>query len=265
MTPQQHVDRFVAKYNGVYIDEDKYYGSQCWVAVARYAREEYGCPAFPTGSGGAEGLFRLYSQPIPQYFDKVTRDQLQPGDIVVWSSDFYPPWGHTAIVWQREGNTLFVLEQDGSKDPNGDGKADGVSYIAQRIITNKVAGGLRPKGGFIMNDKQANDLALAIGLALMFSESEINSPWHYNLAARARNIKGDPMNYPQALLMDKEVGYNSPHFQNMLWKAVHFDEEVNKAYERGKAEAGGGSDVNFIPVAAVDGVPTLFVKSNKEG
>lgn len=263
MNPQQHADNFVAEYNGVYINEDAAFGSQCWDVVARYAREEFGCPYFPTGSGGAEGLYRLFQQPIPQYFDKVSRDELAPGDIVVWSADFYPPWGHTALVWRREGSTLFVLEQDGSKDVNGDGNADGVSYIAQRIITNKVAGGLRPKG-LSMNDKQANDLALAIGLALMFSEAEINSQWHYNVSARARNIKADPYAYPAALLLDKEVGYNSPHFQQLLWKAVHFDEEVNKAYERGKAE-NGSTGPQYVPVAQVDGKPTLYQQKPKEG
>lgn len=151
MTPAQHADRFVANNVGVYIDEDRSYGSQCWDVVAKYARVEYGCPSFPTVSGGAEGLYRIFAYPIPNFFDKVSRDDLRKGDIVVWSADFYPPFGHTAVVWSREGNTIFVLEQDGSKDPNGDGKADGVSYIAQRTITNKVAGGLRPKGGDTMS------------------------------------------------------------------------------------------------------------------
>lgn len=140
-------DAFVAKYNGKYIDEDKYYGSQCWDVVARYARECWGCSPFPTGSGGAEGLWRLFYKPIGDFFDKVPASELKPGDIAVWNSTFYPPFGHTALVWRREGGTIFVLEQDGSKDPNGDNIADGVAYIAQRTITSKLSGGLRPKKG----------------------------------------------------------------------------------------------------------------------
>lgn len=146
MNNAQHAEQFIAKYQGQYIDEDKYYGSQCWDLVARYAREEFGCPSFNTGSGGAEGLWRIFANPIPQYFDKVSRDDLQAGDIVVWDASFYPPSGHTALVWRRDGGTVWVFEQDGSKDYNNDGKADGVAYIAQRAITSKVYGGLRPKG-----------------------------------------------------------------------------------------------------------------------
>lgn len=144
------VDSFVAQYNGEYIDEDNWYGSQCWDLVARYAREKWGCPRFPTGSGGAEGLYRLFLSPIPDYFYKVPASELQPGDIAVTTASFYPPSGHTFLVWRREGNTLWCFEQDGSRDYNGDGKADGVAYLVQRNITSKIAGGLRPKGAITM-------------------------------------------------------------------------------------------------------------------
>lgn len=139
-------DAFVARWNGEYIDEDGWYGSQCWDLVARYAREEWGCPSFPTGSGGAEGLYRLFLAPISQYFDRVPASDLRKGDIAVWDASFYPNAGHTALVWERTGpNSIRVLEQDGSKDPNRDGKADGVSYVADRTLY-KVSGGLRAKG-----------------------------------------------------------------------------------------------------------------------
>lgn len=145
MTNAEHADEFVAKNIGQYIDEDKSFGSQCWDVPARYAREEYDCPSFPTVSGGAEGLFRFFANPIPQYFDKIAGSDLQKGDVGVCDSSFYPPWGHTFLVWEREGDTVWCFEQDGSKDPNGDGIADGVAYLVQRKITSKM-NGLRPKG-----------------------------------------------------------------------------------------------------------------------
>lgn len=234
MTGQQASDEFVAQYNGQYIDEDRYYGSQCWDVVARYAREKWGCPSFPTGSGGAEGLFRLYQNPIPQYFDKVSRDDLQPGDIVVWSSDFYPPWGHTALVWRRDGNTLFVLEQDGSKDPNGDGIADGVSYIAQRIITSKVAGGLRPKGANMEPTVQTADEAAELFRGVFMREptqDEINSMigryWKERIVYLRTSAAGQQIyaTYYGAVKNEQELATYKLHASNL---------EKDLAAERGK-------------------------------
>lgn len=146
MTQAQAADDFVGRYQGVYIDEDNSFGSQCWDLVARYAREMWQCPYFPTVSGGAEGLWRYFSDPIPKYFEKVLSTDLKKGDIVVWDKTFYPPYGHTALVFERIGpNSILVFEQDGSRDQNGDGNADGVSYLVVRSLS-KVNGGLRPKG-----------------------------------------------------------------------------------------------------------------------
>lgn len=136
---------FVNKYNGVHIDEDGYYGAQCWDVSARYAREVVGCPSFPTGSGGAEGLFRLFSNPIPQYFDKIANNtsdanQLpQPGDVIVWQASFSPPYGHTAVVISADPTGPTVLEQNGN-NPGG------VAYIKKRNWVG-VSGWLRPKKG----------------------------------------------------------------------------------------------------------------------
>jgi len=60
------IDQFIAQTNGTHVDEDGYYGAQCWDLVAKYARVVVGCPSFPTGSGGAEGLYRIFADPIPQ-------------------------------------------------------------------------------------------------------------------------------------------------------------------------------------------------------
>lgn len=143
MTPAQKADAFVNKYNNTHIDEDGYYGAQCWDVVARYAREQYGTPSFPTGSGGAEGLYRLFQNPIPQYFDRIANNKSDPnqlpskGDIIVWDSSFSPPWGHTAIVLGADSSGVTVFEQNGN-NPGGN------AYIKKRGWTG-VSGWLSPK------------------------------------------------------------------------------------------------------------------------
>lgn len=138
-----NVDQFIAKYNGVHIDEDGYYGAQCWDVVARYAREVVGCPSFPTGSGGAEGLYRLFQNPIPQYFDRIANDPNDPnqlpqkGDVMVWTAAWSPPYGHTALVISADSSGPTVLEQNGN-NPGG------AAYIKERNWTG-VYGWLRPK------------------------------------------------------------------------------------------------------------------------
>ena len=140
-----NTDQFVAKYNNTHIDEDGYYGAQCWDVVARYAREVVGCPSFPTVSGGAEGLFRLFGQPIPQYFDKIANNVNDPnqlpqkGDVIVWHASFGPPWGHTALVISADSSGPTVLEQNGN-NPGGS------AYIKKRNWSG-VSGWLRPKKG----------------------------------------------------------------------------------------------------------------------
>ncbi|CAB4183052.1 CHAP domain containing protein [uncultured Caudovirales phage] len=152
------VDDFISTYNGVHIDEDGYYGAQCWDVSARYAREVVGCPSFPTGSGGAEGIYRLFQEPIPQYFVRIANDPKDPdqlpqkGDVAVWQASFSPPYGHTALVISADSSGPTVLEQNGN-NPGG------VSYIKKRGWTG-VSGWLRPKiqGGLIMNEESGAEL-----------------------------------------------------------------------------------------------------------
>lgn len=135
-----NVDQFVAKYNNTHIDEDGYYGAQCWDVVARYAREVVGCPSFPTGSGGAEGLYRLFQNPIPQYFDRIANNPNQipqKGDVIVWGASFSPPYGHTALVISANTAGTTNLEQNGN-NPGGN------AYIKTRNWVG-VSGWLRPK------------------------------------------------------------------------------------------------------------------------
>lgn len=233
-------DAFVAKYNGVYIDEDHYYGSQCWDVVARWAREVWGCPYFPTGSGGAEGLYRLFIEPIPTFFDRVPAGDLKKGDVVVWSADFYPPYGHTALVWERDGNTIFVLEQDGSKDFNSDGNADGVSYIAQRTITSKVAGGLRPKGANMSaSDTIVDDQVITLIVSL--------GEYREATAGDLGTHRGQPV---AALL---RTFINAPRHAEQQFKIADYD-RLKAEFEQYKKDnpVGGGGD--FVPASQ------LFIK-----
>jgi hypothetical protein len=149
-----NVDQFIAESNGVHIDEDGYYGAQCWDLVAKYARVVVGCPSFPTGSGGAEGLFRLFQDPIGQYFDRIPNDASNPnqlpqkGDVIVWQASFSPPYGHTALVVSADSSGPTVLEQNGN-NPGG------AAYIKKRSWVG-VSGWLRPKTkqrGMMMVDR----------------------------------------------------------------------------------------------------------------
>lgn len=158
------VDQFVARHPK-HIDEDGYYGAQCWDVVAAYAREVFNCTPFPTGSGGAEGLWTVFANPIPQFFDKVTGGY-KKGDIIVWKGSFSPPWGHTALCLGFDGTTLTVFEQNGN-NPGGD------PYTIKRSL-NGVYGALRPKGNN-MNKDQAAKLALFTRLLSFESVDEANS------------------------------------------------------------------------------------------
>lgn len=141
------IDQFIQKYDGVHINEDGYYGAQCWDVAARYAREVVGCPSFPTGSGGAEGIYRFFTSPINKYFtrvanDKNNPDQLPPkGAIIVWNGTFSAPWGHIAVVINATQAGIDVLEQNGD-NPGG------YAYITKRTWHKAIDGWLVPiKGG----------------------------------------------------------------------------------------------------------------------
>lgn len=176
MTPAEKAAAFAAE-NPKHIDEDGYYGAQCWDVVARYARVKYGAAPFPTGSGGAEGLYRLFdtNQPTPQFFDKKPASEAQAGDIAVFPASFSPPWGHTAVILERNGNALKVFEQNGNY-PDGD------PYVTTRYVS-QLSGVLSPKDkGETMPTSQEVVNQFRRFLGYDPTQEQINiytsAPWH---------------------------------------------------------------------------------------
>jgi len=110
---------------GNYIDVDGYYQGQCWDLAAHYAREVVGCPSLPTGSGGAEGVFRLHQAPIEQYFTLVANNpndanQLPPaGALIVYGPTAGNPYGHIEIVMGANTAGVDVIYQDGFNPTQG--------------------------------------------------------------------------------------------------------------------------------------------------
>lgn len=200
------VDAFV-KRHPTHIDEDGYYGAQCWDVVAAYAREVFNCPSFPTGSGGAEGLYRLFQDPIPQYFDKV-QGNYKKGDIIVWTKEWSAPYGHTALCLGFDGTTLTVFEQNGN-NPGGD------PYTIKRSLTG-VSGALRPKGNK-MNKEQATEAALYARLLGFNTVEKANTASTDDV----NHILADP-GYVGGLLKQLYLG----EWQVPAWKANRFDELV---------------------------------------
>lgn len=156
---EQKALEFRDQYNNTHIDEDGYYGAQCWDVVARYAREKYGCPSFPTVTGGAAGLFTNTAGIISQYFDRVANNpndanQIPPnGAIIVWGTVWSPPYGHTAIkLAGGVGQNMTVFEQNGN-NPGGN------AYQKSRNYTG-VIGWLVPKEG-AAEMKIANNITYA--------------------------------------------------------------------------------------------------------
>lgn len=213
-----NIDQFVTETNGQHVDEDGYYGAQCWDLVAKYARVVVGCPSFPTGSGGAEGLYRIFADPIPQYFTRVSGGY-KKGDVIVWQASFSPPYGHTALCLDFDGTTLTVLEQNGN-NPGG------VSYIKQRSLVG-VSGALRPKGNS-MNKDQAAKLALYIRLLAFESVDEANS----HSADDVAHILADP-GYAGAIAEAVYAG----EWQVPAYKAGHYDELSGQFEEFKKSDA----------------------------
>lgn len=105
---------FVQKYNGKKVDFDGAFGAQCVDLFRQYNKDVYGLPH--TGVvEGAKDLFLGYDQlPVERrYYEVVNKDEIIPGDVVVWDGTTTNEYGHVAIVLGILDDNIIVFEQDG--------------------------------------------------------------------------------------------------------------------------------------------------------
>ncbi len=105
---------FVRKYNGKKVDFDGAFGAQCVDLFRQYNKDVYGLPH--TGVvEGAKDLFLGYDQlPVERrYYEVVNKDEIIPGDVVVWDGTTTNEYGHVAIVLGILDDNIIVFEQDG--------------------------------------------------------------------------------------------------------------------------------------------------------
>lgn len=101
---------FVNKYNGKYIDYDGYYGPQCWDLGQFYFTEVLGLPDYILGGSGlvSNMLYPPKRAVMDEFFDEVSTNQMQQGDVVIWE------YGHIAVYdhWDERGVWFFSQNPD---------------------------------------------------------------------------------------------------------------------------------------------------------
>lgn len=181
---------------------------------------------------------------------EVSAAQAKPGDVVCYE---YGQYGHTGTL--LAGSRLF---QQNANVTGAKRKvlADGTVVYSVVIVPLWASlGGVAPKfyrlktfkEGAGMDIETARYEAQRIGLLGHMTEAEITPEW---VEYHAKNMVANPK-YAAALA--KQL-YEGAKWQNDVWKAVHFEEEVQKAYQKGLAEAGGGK---FKPA------PQLYVEDKE--
>lgn len=102
-------NEFKNKYNGKYLDYDKSYGNQCWDLAQFYFTECLGLPdTILKGCGYVKNM--LVPPKIDlllEYFDEVSRFEMQPGDVAIWD---YNPGGHIAIFDNYDGRAWYFSQ-----------------------------------------------------------------------------------------------------------------------------------------------------------
>ena len=127
------LNEFYKKYNGKNIDTDNYAGAQCVDLIKAYFKEVLNVPVKAYGNAINYWTSFEKHKELTSNFEKVN-GLPKKGDIVIFN---YAPYGHIAIVWSINGNTLTVFEQ------NRTGKHD--KCALGKYTTNKVKGYLRHK------------------------------------------------------------------------------------------------------------------------
>lgn len=99
------------------LDVDGFYGAQCWDQYADYCRY-LGVPfAYCTTTGYVRDIWEnRRSNGMLNYFDEYPRDQVQPGDILVFQARNQTPWSHigTAASVNTNGQVLVLGQNQGS-------------------------------------------------------------------------------------------------------------------------------------------------------
>ena len=110
-----NLNEFVKKYNGLCVDFDHAYGSQCVDLFRQYSKDVNGTPH--TGAvEGAKDLFLSYDKLTEEkkWYKKVTRG-FKSGDVLVWDKTSTNRYGHVAILLAEMNDDFIVFEQNGFK------------------------------------------------------------------------------------------------------------------------------------------------------
>lgn len=99
---------FVNKYNGKYVDFDGSYGSQCWDLAQFYFRDVLNLPrSILDGCGLVSNmLVPPKRQVLDTYFDEISTNKMQQGDVVIWE------YGHIAIYDHYDENGVYFFSQN---------------------------------------------------------------------------------------------------------------------------------------------------------
>lgn len=101
-------EKFKEKYDGKYLDFDKYYGNQCWDLAQYYFTECLDVPSWVLSGSGlvSNMLYPPKRNDLDQYFDEVSIYSMQQGDVVIWE------YGHIAIYDHWDGNYCYFFSQN---------------------------------------------------------------------------------------------------------------------------------------------------------
>lgn len=201
----------VAKYN------DGQYKGECVSLINQYC---YRVLAIPAEAWGHAKDWATNPAPLT-HFDKV--GSVQAGDVLVYGATSGNPYGHIEIALGG-GQAL-------GQNRNLDGKVRVATMLTNysAILRSKNGG-----GDNMGTEQDARDLAFQIGLEGHASLEELTPSWVNDNGGRI--YKGG---FKYAAAMSKQITEGAT-WQEANWWLVHHEEELKKAYEKGKAEAGGG-------------------------
>lgn len=130
---------FKEKYNGKYVDTDNFPKEpgnkyQCFDLAQQYFTEALGLPAnVLAGCGYVKNmLVKPKIDILLQYFDEVSRFDMRPGDVCIWS---YEPGGHIALYDDYVNNVAYYFSQNYPERTNS--HIQGISETNMRVFRIK--------------------------------------------------------------------------------------------------------------------------------